>query len=248
MFKKNTLIQFFIFVLGIAIWQLAAKLNYLNEFILPSPTKVARGFLYLINNGALLEGIGESVRRVGVGFLISVVLGTTVGFLVGGSRRFRLFFDPFLQFLRPIPPIAWIPIAILWFGLGNGSAYFLTMIASFFPIFINTTLGVENVSKRHLDVASCFGASKYLKIRHVLIPSALPFILTGYRIGLGFAWMAVVAAEMIAANSGLGYLIRVSQDLLQTDKVLISMIVIGFIGLGMDRGLGYASKLIIKWQ
>jgi ABC-type nitrate/sulfonate/bicarbonate transport system permease component len=225
-------------VSGIAVllgtWDLAARLHWLNPIIVPSPEQVFAALGELARSGQLFSDAADSLRRVLLGFSLSVLLATPLGLGMGLSRRVRWGLSPVLQFLRPIPPVAWVPMTILWFGLGNGPSVSLTMIASFFPILMNTLLGVERIEPEHLDVARCFGATRGMILRDVILPSALPSILSGYRIGLGIAWMAVMAAEMIAAPSGLGYLIHVSQDMLRTDRVVAGMIAIGCMGFVLD--------------
>jgi ABC-type nitrate/sulfonate/bicarbonate transport system permease component len=235
------------FVLGLLAWSLLSATGRLNAFILPAPGAVFRALVQSIASGELLVDMGASLQRVGIGFFLSLVTAVPLGILLGVSPRIRAVADPLLKFLRPIPPIAWIPLAILWFGIGNGPSYFLTMIASFFPILTNTLTGVENVSRRHLAVAACFQADKTSILVDIILPSSLPMIVSGIRTGFGFAWMAVVAAEMIATRSGLGYLIYTSQDLLRTDRVLVGMLAIGLIGMLIDTLIVALRNRCVHW-
>ncbi|MFH1642203.1 MAG: ABC transporter permease [Nanoarchaeota archaeon] len=243
--NKKFLLLLFIFL---AVWQTASSMNLLNPFILPSPLKITLAFYSLLVEGKLITDILASLRRVLTGFLISTLIAVPLGILLGTNKKLKQLFMPLINFLRPIPPIAWIPLAILWFGIGNGPAYFITMIASFFPIFLNTFVGVENISRENLEVARCFGFNKKMMLVHVIMPSSLPFILTGMRIGLGIAWMAVIGAEMIAAFSGLGYLITISQEMLQMEKVIVGMITIGMLGLFFDNLMLKIKSLVVKWD
>lgn len=202
----------------------------------------------MIESGELLIDIWESATRVFAGFAMAALIGTPIGLLIALSDRVRWSLDPLLQFLRPIPPIAWIPLTILWFGLGNGPAYALTMIASFFPIVLNTYFGVQRIEAQHIDVARCFGASRALRLRALILPAALPSILTGWRIGFGTAWMAVMAAEMVASHTGLGYLIQVSQNMLRTDRVLVGMVSIGLVGFVLDRLFVALQSRWVRWS
>jgi ABC-type nitrate/sulfonate/bicarbonate transport system permease component len=153
-----------------------------------------------------------------------------------------------IEFLRPIPPIAWIPLAIFWFGIGNLSAGFIVFLGAFFPVFVNSHVGIRSVERVHIEAALTLGASRKLLITDVLIPAAIPHLLAGIRIGLGFGWMAVVAAELIAANSGLGYDIGLNRNLLRTDRILAGMATIGFIGYGMNLGMERLGRLLLPWQ
>jgi ABC-type nitrate/sulfonate/bicarbonate transport system permease component len=190
----------------------------------------------------------QSLQHVGVGFVLAVIIGTPLGLAIGTNRALAALFDPPIQFLKPIPPIAWIPLAILWFGIGDAPSYFLTMIAALFPIVLNVHQGVRGISAQHFAVARCFETPRAMVLRFVIWPAALPFAMSGYRIGLAVAWMTVVGAEMIAAPSGLGHLIHESQDLLQTDKVIAGMFAIGFIGVAADYGLRRLESRLVPWR
>lgn len=232
----------------ICVWQLLSGLGILNPFILPSPVSITLNFIGLLKDGRLIADAIASLRRVIIGFLISAITAIPLGLTLGMSWKLRELLEPIINFIRPIPPIAWIPLAILWFGIGNGPSYFITMIASFFPIFLNTLTGVENVSEEHRDVAKCFGADERMVLFQVIIPSSLPFLFSGMRIGLGMAWMAVVAAEMIAAFSGLGYLIIISQEMLRVERVVVGMMIIGLLGLILDQAVVRLKDRIIRWS
>jgi len=167
---------------------------------------------------------------------------------MGWVPEISYFLDPIVEIIRPIPPIAWIGLALLWFGIGLNSAVFLVFIGAFFPILLNTIDGVRNVDKRLIEVAYTFGASDWDVLRKVVLPSASPIIYTGLRVGMGIGWMCVVAAEMIAVRYGLGNQILESTNLLQTDKVLVGMITIGLLGLAINYIFTIVGKRIFKWQ
>lgn len=236
-------------ILGLLVfWQLISDFKLVNNFILPAPTAIVAGFFGLLADGRLFLDILISMQRVLAGFFIALIFAVPLGLFLGFNETAAYYFSPIINFLRPIPPISWIPLAILWFGLGNASAYFITAIASFFPIFINSMFGVSQIAKEHRDVARCFGATKRMILFDVIFPAALPSILEGMRIGLGVGWMSVVAAEMIAALSGLGYLIIINQQMLRTDYVMVGMATIGVIGLLMDALMKNIKKAVIKWN
>ncbi len=244
---RRTLAVLAPFGLALLVWAGLSATGRINAFILPAPGAVLRALIQGLCSGELLSATALSLWRVGCGFGISVVTAVPLGIALGSSHRLRGLLDPLLKFVRPIPPIAWLPLAILWFGIGNGPSYFLTMVASFFPILTSTMTGVENVSQQHLAVARCFGATRASILWDIVIPSSLPMMISGIRTGFGFAWMAVVAAEMIATRSGLGYLIYTSQDLLRTDRVLVGMLVIGMIGLLVDTLIVHLKDRWIHW-
>lgn len=245
---KRLFLNILIFTFILILWHFATSKGWVNTYILPSPQKVASAFFSSYQNGELSRSIFASLWRVGIGFSLAFLLAYPLGLVIGRVSWVRKVFLPPLNFLRPIPPIAWIPLAILWLGLGNGPAYFLTTLAAFFPILINTIAGVEQVSFQHLQAARCFGTKTLGIYRHVIIPSALPYIISGCRTGFGFAWMAVVAAEMIAARSGLGQLIFNAQDLLRLDRVLMGMMVIGAIGLIVDYFFLKLRNNFLRWE
>ena len=231
----------------ILFWELGARLGFFNPIVLPAPSIVFITLFGMITSAELFVDAGRSLTRVLAGFALAVVIGTPLGLWLALSQRLSQWLEPLIHFLRPIPPIAWIPLAILWFGIGDGSSYFLTMVAAIFPIILNVHAGVKSISQAHFEVARSFQASQVLILRKLVWPAALPYTLSGYRIGLGVAWMTVVGAEMVAARSGLGYLIHSSQDLLRTDRVMVGMIAIGTIGLLIDVLLRRAEFWMAPW-
>lgn len=235
-------------VVLLAAWQAASAAGLLNPVILPAPTKVGAALWELAASGELLGHALASLGRVLLGYLLALVLAVPLGIALGSSRRLRELFGPVLSLLRPIPPVAWVPLAILWFGLGNGPSYFVTMMAAFFPMLVNTLVGVENVDPRHLDVARSLGASRRMIFAEVVLPSAAPFIQSGMRVGLTVSWMSVVAAEMVSASRGLGYLIESKQEMVQMSMVIAGMATIGLIGVTLDRLLLALNRRWTRWQ
>ena len=167
---------------------------------------------------------------------------------MGWISEISFIVDPIVEIIRPIPPIAWIGLALLWFGIGLNSAIFLVFIGAFFPILLNTIAGVRNVEKRLIEVAYTFGASDWNVLRKVVLPAASPTIYTGLRVGMGIGWMCVVAAEMIAVRYGLGNLILEASNFLQTDRVMVGMITIGLLGLAINYIFQIVGDRIFKWQ
>ena len=206
-----------------------------RSVIFPTPWQVVTGTLELAKDGTLWEHIGASLFRVGAGFLLAVLVAIPLGLWMGWVRGASVTLNPLFQILRPISPIAWIPIAILWFGVGNASPIYLIFIASVFPMIVQTTVGVHTIEKRYLRAAENFGVPRGKLFRQVVFPATLPQIIVGMRIGLGVAWLVVVAAEMIALRSGLGYMIIDSRNAgNRYDLVIAGMIIIGLIGLALD--------------
>jgi ABC-type nitrate/sulfonate/bicarbonate transport system permease component len=216
--------------------------------ILPPPTTVAVTLVEMIASGELIKDTAASLLRVAVGSAIAIVLGVSIGLATGTSATISRVVTPVIDFIRPISPIAWIPLAILWFGLGNGPAYFVIFLAAFFPITTNAHKGVAGISVDHRRAADMCGFQGWERIRRVLLPAALPDIMLGVKVGIGVAWMAVIAADFVAAQSGLGYLIEMSRELFNTPKVLAGMVSIGVIGFCISVSLDTAERLIAPWN
>jgi len=221
-----------------------------NSAIFPTPLQVVTATWELVEDGSLWQHIGSSLFRVGTGFLLAVCTAIPLGLWLGRVDGAYITLNPIFQILRPISPIAWIPIAILWFGVGNASPIFLIFIASVFPLIVQTAAGVHTIERRYLRAAENFGVSRYQLFRQVIIPAVLPEIIVGMRISLGVAWLVVVAAEMIALRSGLGYLIMDSRNAgNRYDLVVAAMIIIGVIGLFLDGLMRLLEKLkTIRWR
>jgi NitT/TauT family transport system permease protein len=221
-----------------------------HSAIFPTPWQVVMGTLELARDGTLWSDIGASLMRVGVGFLLAVSIAVPLGLWMGWVKGAFSTLNPIFQILRPISPIAWIPIAILWFGVGDASPIFLIFMSSVFPMVVQTTAGVHTIERRYLRAAENFGVSRYTLFSRVIIPAVLPQIIVGMRIGLGVAWLVVVAAEMIALRSGLGYLIIDSRNAgNRYDLVIGGMVIIGLIGLSLDGAMRLMEGLrLVKWR
>jgi NitT/TauT family transport system permease protein/sulfonate transport system permease protein len=230
------------------LWELSVRVELVNRDLFPPPMAVGRSIVQLAQLGILWTDIQASVLRITIGFLIASAIAMVLAIVLARSDRLAFYCMPIIDLVRPISVIAWIPLAILWFGLGNKPAWFIIFLGSFFPIFTNTYVGIRSVEHIHVQVAECLGAGRWLFVREVLFPSALPFILTGMRIGLGVGWMCVIAAEMIAATSGLGYMIQLARSLIETEKVIGGMIVIGIIGFAMNQLMLYVERKLTPWR
>jgi ABC-type nitrate/sulfonate/bicarbonate transport system permease component len=234
-------------IMFLAIWALASRA--LNPVLLPYPPAVFEAYRELIADGSLMKDMGASLARVFGGFAIAAIVAPPVALLLGYSWHLRCLILPLVTLIRPIPPIAWIPLAILWFGLGDPPSYFITALAAFFPIFLSSFAGAQALEKEHINAARSLGAGAGALLLRVMLPSALPHIATGLRIGLGQAWMAVVTAELVAAQSGLGFMIQASRLNLETARVLVGMTLIGILGASMTASLSLIErKLIVPWN
>lgn len=256
-------------VLAIAVWQWVAGMGWVNENILPSPLQVWRKWVaYLLplqdfktfhDNGGggrlawalsgelIVDSLG-SLYRVVAGFLVGAGLALPLGLAMGANRVVHAWFNPLFQLLRPVPPIAYIPLSILWFGLGNPPAIFLIALGAFFPVLMNTIAGVRQVDGIYLRAARNLGARGPTLFLRVILPAAVPYILTGMRIGIGTAFIVVIVSEMIAVNNGLGFRILEAREYFWSDKVIAGMITIGILGLAIDAGMNLLNNYLLRWH
>ncbi|MGC7404592.1 ABC transporter permease [Pandoraea pneumonica] len=246
----------------VVIWQIITGLEWINPIILPSPVAVvtkwwqylkptvtmAEGFGAWLHSSELLTDAANSLYRVIMGFLVGTVIALPLGLLMGTSTRIYGLFNPLVQVVRPIPPIAYIPLAILWFGLGNPPAFFLIALGAFFPVLMNTIAGVRHVDGIYLRAARNLGAGQFTIFRRVIMPAATPYILSGIRIGIGTAFIVVIVAEMIAVNNGLGYRILEAREYMWSDKIIAGMLTIGLLGLVIDLGMDRLNNHLLKWH
>ena len=249
---QRVILPLLVGVLFITGWHVAVRLSGTDIF--PTPQEVLQGLVELAKQGVLLKYIVASLFRVTWGFLLAILVGVPFGLILGWNRHAAMAFNPLIQIFRPISPIAWIPVAILWFGVTDVSPVFLIFLASVFPITVSSMAAVQNMQPVYVRAARNFGLNNLQLFRKVIFPACLPQIFTGLRIALGIAWLVVVAAEMIAVNSGLGYLIIDARNAgKRYDLVVAGMVMIGLIGLILDiavRSLerfdevrwGYANK------
>lgn len=239
-------------LLGVAVlvatWELAGRLEWINPFLMPMPSELLGTAREMLEDGSLATHTAASLWRVMVGFSLAALVGLVAGVALGRIPILSDILRPVVEIFRPIPPIAWTPLAILWFGVGDAPSYFLVFIGAVFPVFINTFAGVRNIDRTQINAALCLGAGPWLLLRDVLVPAALPAIFPGLRVALGVGWMCVVAAELIAAQSGLGYMIQQSRLLLQTSRVVTGMLAIGVLGLGMSMAMGWLERRITRWS
>ncbi|MDM8547957.1 ABC transporter permease [Candidatus Venteria ishoeyi] len=222
------------FSLLILLWAIITYFGDFSEQIFPNPFLVLASGVELFNDGTLLKHVVASLYRVTIGFYLAVILGIPLGIVLGRKYLVRQLINPIIQFLRPISPLAWIPLAMLWFGIGDQPAIFLIFLSSFFPLVVATTMAVNRINPVYFHVAANFNFSQQEVIKKIIIPAILPEVLTALRLTIAIAWLVVVAAEMIAVQSGLGYLILDARNALRMDIVMVGMIVIGMIGVLLD--------------
>ena len=220
------------------IWHLASDIGHISSYVLPSPQKVAGTFMKMAASGEITRDILVSFSRVLRGFGIAFTLAFLLALVRIALPLLDPYLAPFIQFLRNVPPIAMIPLLILWCGIGETTKTVIIVLASFFPMYLAIVKGFTSYDPKLLEVARVFGYSWQRTFLRVILPSALPDILLGMRTSLGYAWRAIIGAEMVAASTGLGHLILFAQQMSRTDKVIVGILVIGLTGLITDRLLG----------
>jgi NitT/TauT family transport system permease protein len=230
-----SILPYLVLLIFLGVWQIIAVSGLFLPELLPTPLAVFKAMVELAQSGALITHIVSSLIRVFVGFSLAVVIAIPTGFFLGRFEKVQHAFNPLIQILRPISPIAWIPLAILWFGIGDKPAIFIIFITTFFPVLVASITSVRNVDPIYIKVAINFGASDRDILMKVIFPATFPNIFVSLRIALGMAWVIIVAAEMVGMRSGLGFLILDARNFLRTDMVVSGMVTIGLIGFILDR-------------
>lgn len=235
----------------LAAWTVSARLQLVSPVFLPSPVAAWNKFAVVARDGfvdaTLLQHIAASLWRVFAALIIALVIGVPIGLAIGISTIGRGIFDPLLEFLRPIPPLAYLPLIIIWFGIGEPSKILVIAIAMLAPVALSTASGVRGVSKERINAARSLGATQRQVIRHVILPSALPSILTGLRIALGAGWSTLVAAELVAATRGLGFMIQSAAQFLVTDVVVMGILVIAAIAFVLEFIIRRIERVLVPW-
>ncbi|RWM25807.1 ABC transporter permease subunit [Mesorhizobium sp.] len=235
----------------LAAWTVSAELRLVSPVFLPSPAAVWAKLVVVARDGfvdaTLFQHIAASLGRVFAALIVAIVVGVPVGLAIGISRIGRGVFDPLLEFLRPIPPLAYLPLIVIWFGIGEPSKILVIAIAMLAPVALSTAAGVRGVSRERIDAARSLGAARGQVVRHVVLPSALPSILTGLRIALGAGWSTLVAAELVAATRGLGFMIQSAAQFLVTDVVVMGILVIAIIAFALEFIIRRIERALVPW-
>lgn len=221
-------------VLLLVLWQLAASSGYWSTYLLPKPSMVAQSVLELSQNGDMIRHITISLERVLLGFALASIVAIPMAMLIGLWPRAYAVLNPTLEFFRHVPPLAILPLIILWLGIGEGSKLAIVFLATFYPIFLNALMGFQQTNYQFVELAKQYQLSKFAIFWHIRMPQAIPYLYTGLRIGLGYSWRSLIGAEMIAAASGLGYLILDAQAMARSDIVVAGILVIGCSGICLD--------------
>jgi NitT/TauT family transport system permease protein len=249
--NRNRLLGISAIVLVLIIWQVLAVGIVRNAFILPAPTDVVSAFIDLLQKGRLPLDFEASLVHFGIGMGMALLVGIPVGIVMGWSRRLDAFLDPVIEILRPIPPLAWIPFAIIWFGLTAWSAGFVIFIGAVFPVIINTYSGFRGVPRIFVEAGKMLGCTRSRDlIRYIAFPAALPSVAAGIRIATGVGWMCLVAAELFGvSNNGLGMALWFYYNLHQMDCVVVYMLLLGLTGLAFDMVFRYyIDRHFLKWR
>ena len=245
---KSILLPLVVVAVLIGLWTVVSRSGIFHESAFPAPLAVLRGFGEELRSGRLFNDLITSLFRVSCGFVIAVLLGLPLGLWMGQKLTGRLAFLPIINFFRNLSPLAWMPFAILWFGVGDASAIFLIFLAAFFPVVLATMAAVANIPTVYFRVAQDYGLRGFEKLTQVTLPAIMPQVITMLRVTAGLSWLVVVAAEMIAGRDGLGFAVMDSRNGLRTDLLVVEMIVIGLIGVVIDRVLVQLTKIpSVRW-
>lgn len=236
----------------LAVWLVVTHLGLVKPLFLPKPETVLKAFSDAIDgriDGApLTEHVAMSLFRVVFAFLLAALIGIPVGLAMGISPAIRAMFDPFIEFYRPLPPLAYLPLVIIWFGIGETSKVLLIFLACFAPVALAARAGVLAASSDQINAARALGASRLQLLSFVILPAALPDILVGLRIGMGVGWTTLVAAEMVAASTGVGQMVLNASNFLRTDIVLMGIFVIGFFAVVFEFAMRWLEKKLVPWR
>ncbi|MDF2500827.1 MAG: ABC-type nitrate/sulfonate/bicarbonate transport system, permease component [Anaerosporomusa subterranea] len=231
-----------------AIWVLGSWQSLWNAYVIPSPSTVLTAVQQMLAHGTLYKHISVSLYRVLLGFSAAFILAFPLGVLLGMKRSCGDYLGPLLEFVRHVPPLATVPMLILWFGIGETPKLLIVVLATFFPIFLNTLYGVANCDEKWLEVGKTFKLSNWQQFRRIVLPAALPSVLLGMQLGLGYSWRALVGAELIAASSGIGYMILDAEQLSRPDVVVVGILTIGIVGTLIDWLFLWITKRAIPWK
>jgi ABC-type nitrate/sulfonate/bicarbonate transport system permease component len=232
----------------VVLWGSLTAADLVDRVLLPPPLEVLDSLVVSLKDGSLLRHAGASLLRVVEGFAIALIAAVPLGIVMGVSQVVRAMMEPLLELVRPIPPIALIPLAILWFGIEELSKVLIIAYGAFFPILLNTLAGFREVDRVHVRAAQALGAKRRHVFRDVVLRSAFPFIVVGARVGMGMAFIVLVAAELIASSAGLGFLISDARYNFRTDQMFLGMAMIGVLGFALNKALLQVERRLLKWK
>jgi sulfonate transport system permease protein len=241
-FGKGLIIPLFVLIL----WWFGSRAGWWNLFLLPSPAQVVSAFGISVQNGDLQANVYASLSRIVCGFGLSAIIALTTALLCAWFPKLLDFISPSLEFMRHVPPMSVIPMLILWFGIGESPKIILIILATFFPVYMNALSGITGCDPKLIEVGEIFKYSKWQIFKFIILPDAVPSILTGLRLGLGYSWRSLIAAELVAASSGIGYMILDAEQLSRSDVVMMGIFVIGALGALMDFGFLWIMKRSLK--
>ena len=233
---------------GLFLWWLAVATRFANPALLPSPNTVAETIFEMAGDWSIFTHTGVSLARAVGGFLLAAAIGVPLGILIGRSAWAFALVNPWIEILRPVPPIAFLPLVVLWFGIGETSKLIVVAYGALFPILINTVHGVSSIENSLIRAARALGASKRQIFYLVVLPAAVPSVVTGLRLGAGMAIFVLVAAELLGSSSGLGWLIMDSREHFFTDRIMVGILALGAIGVLINRGLRMMETRLIRWR
>ncbi|GHU19170.1 sulfonate ABC transporter [Betaproteobacteria bacterium] len=247
-FAQKLYISLFLPLIILGLWQTASTHQWVEPIFLPKPASIISAFWYMLQEQELLNDIQVSVSIVAQGFLYGSLAAIALSLAAGMSRRVELFFSSTVNTLRHIPTVAWLPLIVVWLGLGAPAKILIIAKSVFFPVFLNTLQGIRNIDKSYIELANVLTLSKWQIVRKVVFPSILPAIAVSLRYSAGLAWAIVVVAEGLSGLEGLGFLIFRSQQLLMTDQLVVCMILIGAIGFVIDRAMFKTQQRLLRWK
>jgi taurine transport system permease protein len=233
-------------------WYAIARFRLVSELFVPHPASVWEAFWEILTDGyrdrTLLVHLADSLYRVCAGFLLGVVTAVPLGLAIGYSTRVQAIFDPLIEFYRPLPPLAYYTLLVLWLGIEDASKIALLYLAAFPPLSVSAMAGVRGVSQERIQAAQSLGASRWQVFRHVIFPSCLPDIFTGMRVSIAFTYTTLVAAEMVAATSGVGWMVLDASKFLRSDVIFVGNIVMGLTGIALDRLIRIVERRVVPWK
>ncbi|WP_227396420.1 ABC transporter permease [Jeotgalibacillus aurantiacus] len=235
-------------VLLLVIWEGAARLGWIEPYLLPAPTVVVTSIVEMAQDGTLWGHVSITLYRVLIGFLIGTAAALVIGSAVGYFKRFEQLMDPILQAFRSIPSLAWVPLFLLWMGIGEPSKVTLIAVGVFFPVYLNIVSGIQGVDRKLIEVGKVYRFSSFQLVKRIILPASLPSFLVGIRSGLGLGWMFVVAAELLGASEGLGYLLVLGQNTSSPELIIASILLFAALGKGTDALLKQVEVRSLKWQ